>query len=66
MKQLYVWLLHTANTPEVTFQHIHQKYGKESMDANEILPSFSEIAMHAGWKSYYMHKFHNYFIHSLP
>ncbi|MEB9339614.1 transposase, partial [Bacillus cereus] len=44
--------LHTASTPEVTLQHIHQKRGKEAMDAGEILPSFSEIAMHDGWKSY--------------
>ncbi|WP_429690955.1 IS66 family transposase [Bacillus mycoides] len=44
--------LHTASTPEVTFQHIHQKRGKEAMDAGEILPSFSGIAMHDGWKSY--------------
>ncbi|OOR03920.1 transposase [Bacillus cereus] len=44
--------LHTASTPEVTIQHIHQKRGKEAMDAGEILPSFSGIAMHDGWKSY--------------
>ncbi|PHD52016.1 transposase [Bacillus toyonensis] len=44
--------LHTASTPEVTLQHIHQKRGKESMDAGEILPSFSGIAMHDGWKPY--------------
>ncbi|WP_439952448.1 IS66 family transposase, partial [Bacillus cereus] len=44
--------LHTASTPEVTLQHIHQKRGKEAMDAGEILPSFSGIAMHDGWKSY--------------
>ncbi|HFK1409614.1 transposase [Bacillus thuringiensis] len=28
--------LHTASTPEVTLQHIHQKRGKEAMDAGEI------------------------------
>ena len=44
--------LHTASTPEVTLQHIHQKRGKEAMDAGEILPSFAGIAMHDGWKSY--------------
>ncbi|MGE6552262.1 IS66 family transposase [Bacillus mycoides] len=44
--------LHTASTPEVTLQHIHQKRGKEAMDAGEILPSFSGIAMHDGWKPY--------------
>lgn len=44
--------LHTASTPEVTLQHIHQKRGKEAMDAGEILPSFSGIAIHDGWKSY--------------
>ncbi|QDZ77597.1 IS66 family transposase, partial [Bacillus cereus] len=44
--------LHTASTPEVTFQHIHEKRGKEAMDAGEILPSFSGIAMHDGWKPY--------------
>ena len=43
--------LHTASTPEVTLQHIHQKRGK-AMDAGEILPSFAGIAMHDGWKSY--------------
>ncbi|MDA2639008.1 IS66 family transposase [Bacillus cereus] len=44
--------LHTASTPEVTLQHIHQKRGKEAMDAGEILPSFSGIAMHDDWKAY--------------
>lgn len=44
--------LHTASTPEVTLQHIHEKRGKEAMDAGEILPSFSGIAMHDGWKPY--------------
>ncbi len=46
--------LHTASTPEVTLQHIHAKRGKEAMDAGEILPSFSGIAMHDGWKPYDM------------
>ncbi|MEC2554173.1 IS66 family transposase, partial [Bacillus tropicus] len=36
----------------VTLQHIHEKRGKEAMDAGEILPSFSGIAMHDGWKPY--------------
>ena len=44
--------LHTASTPEVTLQHIHEKNGKEAMDAGEILPTFSGIAMHDGWKPY--------------
>ena len=44
--------LHTASTPEVTLQHIHEKRGKEAMDAGEILPAFSGIAMHDGWKPY--------------
>ena len=44
--------LHTASTPEVTLQHIHEKRGKEAMDAGEILPTFSGIAMHDGWKPY--------------
>ena len=35
--------LHTASTPEVTLQHIHEKRGKEAMDAGEILPAFLEL-----------------------
>ena len=45
--------LHTASTPEVTLQHIHAKRGK-SHGCGEILPSFSGIAMHDGWKPYDM------------
>ncbi|AZR75121.1 TPA: IS66 family transposase [Bacillus cereus] len=44
--------LHTASTPEVTLQHIHEKRGKEAMNAGGILPAFSGIAMHDGWKPY--------------
>ncbi|WP_305927808.1 IS66 family transposase [Bacillus mycoides] len=44
--------LHTASTPEVTIQYVHEKRGKDAMDAGEILPSFSGIAVHDGWKPY--------------
>ncbi|WP_257141493.1 IS66 family transposase [Bacillus toyonensis] len=40
--------LHTASTPKMTLQHIYEKRGKEAMDAGEILPSFSGIAIHDG------------------
>ncbi|MGG0261905.1 transposase [Bacillus mycoides] len=49
IKRLIPYLTHYQC---LSLQHIHEKRGKEAMDAGEILPSFSGIAMHDGWKSY--------------
>ena len=48
--------LHTASTPEVTLQHIHEKRGKEAMDAGEILPTFLELPCMMVWKPYVYRK----------
>lgn len=46
--------LHTASTDSLTYQFVHQKRGKAAMtDMQSVLPSFTGIAVHDCWASYF-------------
>jgi transposase len=48
--KLFWW--HTASTPELTQYHVHQKRGREGIEAGEILPTFGGRAIHDAWSPY--------------
>lgn len=43
---------HSASTPLLTHLTVHRRRGKEGMDAAGILPNFSGVGVHDGWKPY--------------
>ena len=47
-----LWWLHVACTDGLTFYFVHRKRGKIAMDAMNILPQLTGIAVHDGLKSY--------------
>lgn len=48
--------LHVASTQNLTYYDFHKKRGQEGMQAVGILPSFTGIAVHDHWKSYFTFK----------
>lgn len=48
--------IHTASTSNLTYYFVHKKRGCEAMDAAEILPNYTGIAIHDGYVSYPTYK----------
>lgn len=44
--------LHSASTKTLTWYGAHLKRGKEALDSFGILPEFTGVAVHDGWKPY--------------
>lgn len=49
--------LHSLSTEKLTFHHIHEKRGREAMDAAGILPNFKGILVHDCWGPYFSYDF---------
>lgn len=47
--------LHVAGTNRMTYYYPHKKRGYEAMDAMGVIPGYTGVAVHDGWKPY--HKF---------
>jgi transposase len=44
---------HVASTPKLTHYAVHAKRGAEATDAVGILPDFTGVSVHDGWKPYW-------------
>lgn len=47
--------LHVASTPSLTYYAVHQKRGREALDAIGVLPEFRGRAVHDGLTSYWQY-----------
>lgn len=47
-----LWWLHVACTDGLTYYFVHPKRGRAAMDEMAVLPGFTGISVHDGWKSY--------------
>ena len=45
--------VHSAFTPQLTWQTVHPKRGRVAMDAAGVLPGFGGVAVHEGWSPYW-------------
>jgi transposase len=47
-----IWV-HVASTSEETYLTVHEKRGKEGIDAGKLLPEYKGIVVHDRWASYW-------------
>ena len=47
---------HSASTEHLTDYFVHRRRGRKAIDKGEVLPSFSGVAVHDGWKAYRKYK----------
>jgi transposase len=49
--------LHTISNDQLTFYHVHEKRGREAIEAAGILPKFNGTLVHDCWSSYFTYNF---------
>ena len=54
VKGVRQWM-HVACTAQLTHYAVHQKRGKEALDAIGIMPRFAGTSVHDGWRSYFLY-----------
>ncbi|MHB1733452.1 MAG: IS66 family transposase, partial [Ferrimicrobium acidiphilum] len=47
-----LWWVHGASTESLTLYFVHPRRGILAMDAMDVLPGFTGVAQHDGWKPY--------------
>ena len=48
-----LWWLHVASTATLTWYQVHSRRGREALEAANILPHFTGVAVHDAWHSYF-------------